>query len=463
MDVNWTDFGVVPLQPTKAATDVRARPRVGRRVAMLGLVALWLAAAVAVVVIGVMAYSLLRPRPTPLQASTVPAMPPGWSSTLQLGMSSGPDQAAAMRAKAPFGMRYQYLAGGVNTGGGWATWNPDGSFVTNYVQESRRQQMLPVFTYYMLTQSAPGRGSGPNEPEAVRANVSNPETMHAYYQDLRLFFQKAGADKKQPIVLHVEPDLWGFLHQRIGGDDAANVPILVGSAGLPELADLPDDLRGLRPGDRSAARRGTPRTSCSATTSAPGVPAPTRSSATPATPPWTTWRAARPLFYRSLGADFDLVFAEFSDRDSGFRHQVYGDKGRSWWDADDFNRHLRFLSRIADLTGKRIVLWQIPYGNTRMRAMNNTWNHFQDNRVEWLLDDGDREHLRQYVQAGVIAFLFGRGADGATDASDAASDGVTDPPPINGNDRPSLNADDDGGYFGERAAAYYREGPLPLP
>jgi hypothetical protein len=98
-----------------------------------------------------------------------------------------------------------------------------------------------------------------------------------------------------------------------------------------------------------------------------------------------------------------------------------------------------------------------------MRAMNNTWNHFQDNRVEWLLDDGDREHLRQYLKAGVIAFLFGRGADGATDASDASNDGIVDPPPINGNDRPSLNADDDGGYFGERAAAYYRGGPLPLP
>jgi hypothetical protein len=98
-----------------------------------------------------------------------------------------------------------------------------------------------------------------------------------------------------------------------------------------------------------------------------------------------------------------------------------------------------------------------------MRAMNNTWNHFQDTRVEWLLDDPSGDHLRQYADAGVVALLFGRGADGATDASDAAGDGIVDPPPINGNDRPSLNADDDGGYFRERAAAYYRAGPMPLP
>src|SRR5262249_20257997 len=138
-------------------------------------------------------------------------------------------------------------------------------------------------------------------------------------------------------------------------------------------------------------------------------------------------------FYASLGADFDVAFAEFSDRDAAFKQVVYRDKGRSWWDADDFARHLRFLSRFVEQTGRRVVLWQIPYGNTRMRAMDNTWNHFQDTRVEWLLDDPGREHLRQYVGAGVIALLFGRGADGATNAADSAGDGITDPPRINGN------------------------------
>ena len=55
------------------------------------------------------------------------------------------------------------------------------------------------------------------------------------------------------------------------------------------------------------------------------------------------------------------------------------------------------------------------------------------------------------------------GADGATDASDAAKDDITNPAPINGNNRVSLSADDDGGYFKDRAAAYYRDGALPLP
>ena len=37
--------------------------------------------------------------------------------------------------------------------------------------------------------------------------------------------------------------------------------------------------------------------------------------------------------------------------------------------------------------------------------------------------------------------------------------GARIPPPINGNDRPSLSDADDGGYFDERAAAYYAESP----
>ena len=116
--------------------------------------------------------------------------------------------------------------------------------------------------------------------------------------------------------------------------------------------------------------------------------------------------------------------------------------------------------RLAKL---RMVAWQIPYGNTIMRAENNTWNHYQDNRVQWLLGRSGRAHLRAYAKAGVVAFLFGRGADGPTCACDAAGDGVTNPAPINGNTQRSYSADDDGGYFRKQAKAYYKRGALKIP
>jgi len=430
-----------------------------RPVAIAGIVALWIVALGAVVAGAVW---LLWPRPTPAQVATMPPLPPSWPSTLQLGLFNGPDEAAAMRATAPFGFRYQYLAGGANTGNGWATWEPDGGFVPKYLKGSEEQGMASVFTYYMLTQSAPGRGNGPNEPEAVRANVRNADTMRAYYEDLRLFFKRAAPFKSQAIVLHLEPDLWGFMHQQSKSDDAKQAEIVVRSTGLPELADLPDNLSGFAQAIVRLRDQEARNVLLAYHVSSWGTGTDLFvSNATDATVDDVARREA--AFYRSLNVAFDVNFAEFSDRDAGFKQHIYGDKGRSWWDADDFTRHIRFLSTFVDGTGRRIVLWQIPLGNTRMRAMNNTWNHFQDTRVEWLLDDPSRQHLQQYARAGVVALLFGRGADGATNASDSAGDGVTDPVPINGNDRLSLSADDDGGYFRERAAAYYREGPLPLP
>jgi hypothetical protein len=167
-------------------------------------------------------------------------------------------------------------------------------------------------------------------------------------------------------------------------------------------------------------------------------------------------------FYNSLQVAYDVVFAEFSDRDAGFKQYVYGDGGASWWDTGDFQRNVRFLTTFVNVAQKRVVMWQIPFGNTKMRAMNNTWNHYQDNRVEWLLDDPSRAHLNEYINAGVIGFLFGRGAGGATCACDAAGDGTTNPAPINGNTLMSLNADDDGGFFRQKAAAYYTTGALSL-
>ena len=39
------------------------------------------------------------------------------------------------------------------------------------------------------------------------------------------------------------------------------------------------------------------------------------------------------------------------------------------------------------------MVWQIPLGNTKMRAKNNTWGHYQDNRAEWFLEDPGGTHL----------------------------------------------------------------------
>lgn len=310
----------------------------------------------------------------------------------------------------------------------------------------------------MLLQSSPA--SGGNEGQRVASNLTNQSTMRAYLEDLRLFFQRAGATGER-VVLHMEPDLWGFVQQQARGDDASTVPARVGSSGLPELAGLPDTVSGLAQAVLRLRDRYAPQVLVAYHLSVWG----TNNDIALSNPPNATVDAlaARAAdFYASLDADFDLVFTDIADRDAAFKAVHYGDGGATWWDDADFARSQRFLGGFAREAGERLVLWQLPFGNTLMRAMNNSWNHYQDNRVEKLLGEGSRERLQGYVDAGVIALLFGRGADGVTCACDANRDGVTNPPAINGNARTSLSADDDGGYFKDRARAYYQS-PLSLP
>jgi hypothetical protein len=391
--------------------------------------------------------------------AALPAPPPGWSAGLELGMSSSPGDAPTMRATAPFGLRSQYLAGGVNTGSGWATWNSNGTFASNYAQESASQGMKSVFDYYMLLQSLPATGA--DESAKTASNLNNASTMSAYYSDLQLFFTRTAAFAAGSVVLHMEPDLWGYMQQRSQSDNAATVSVKVGGSGMADVAGLPDNASGFAQAILRLRDQYAPGVLVAYHLSVWGTGNDILySKPSDATVDSLGTRASN--FYGSLGANFDLAFSDPSDRDAAFKQYQYGDGGAAWWAAADYTRNLRFLARFVAGSGKRLVVWQTPIGNTKMRAMNNTWDHYQDNHVEWFLDDPSRAHLVDQVNAGVIGVIFGRGADGATCACDAAGDGVTNPVPINGNLMASLTADDDGGFFRAKAAAYYSTGPIAL-
>jgi hypothetical protein len=374
------------------------------------------------------------------RTSSLPPLPKGWPHTLQIGISDGPGGAAALRKDAPLGFRYQYLAGGVKTGAGWSTWNPNGTFASMYVQDSWAQGEIPVLSYYMLLQSSPRGG---DELQTDLSHLHDAQLMQAYWNDVRLLFRRIRGAK--PVVVHVEPDLWGYMEQASRNDDAATVP------GAVEFARQWVQLRNqLAPNVLLAYHM-----------SGWG----TKHDIVYEDPPDATVRAyaARSArFYDSLHAKFDVSFEDFSDRDAGFYEKTQGNPN-TWFKPADFHRHLLYGQTFVRATGLRMVAWQIPLGNTVMQAMNDTWGHYQDNRVQWLLGPSSRAHLRAYAAAGYVAFLFGGGADGTTCACDARHDGVTNPDPIDGNVRPSLSADDDGGYFKVQARAYYRAGALKLP
>jgi hypothetical protein len=330
-------------------------------------------------------------------------------AALAIGVSDSPNGAAPLRAKVPgIQFRYQYLTGGVRGTNGWSHWNANGTFVTRYVRESVRAHVTPVFTYYQVLNSSPVDGA-----EDVRdiATLRDAATMRLYWKDLALALRRAkAAAGGHLVVFHVEPDLWGYLMDRHGTKLAGTF--------ARHVVRLRDQV--------------APRIALAWHMSVWG----TGDDPTYSDPPDAKIRDdARRLatFYRSLHARFDVVFTDVDDRDAGFNTHISGDS-RSAWTAADYRRHDLLTREFAKRSGRRVVLWQVPLGNS---TLDDTWKHFRDNRVQWWL--GDRAHLRTTSRSGVIAILFGGGADGTT------------------------QKDTDGGLFYRLARRYYARGPVRLP
>ena len=392
-------------------------------------------------------------------AAALPALPAAWpSASLEAGLSDSPGGAAALHSSGAYKFRYQYLCGGVNTGSGWSTWNANAKFADYYVDESVAAGITPVFIYYQLLQSSPAGGA---ENQADLNNLKNTATMKSYWADVRLMFQHLGAYSKT-IVVDIEPDLWGYIEQASSGDNGAGVPAAVTSSGAADVAGLADDAAGFAKAFAKLRDKYAPNVLLGYELSMWGTLTDPLSQNVPLSAiPGLAARSA--TFEQSLGASFDLVFTDPADRDAGFDQYINGDGGRSWWDATDYDRFNAYVGDFVRGVGLRMVLWQIPLGNTKMRAVNNTWGHYQDNHTEWWFDDATGSHLAATADAGVVAMLFGGGAGGTTSAFDTIGDGITNPAAINGNTQASYNADDDGGYFRHQVNAYYAAGALALP
>jgi hypothetical protein len=188
-------------------------------------------------------------------------------------------------------------------------------------------------------------------------------------------------------VIHVEPDLWGYLEQ-------AHATGLARSFARRLIAVR----NRLAPHVLLAWHLSVWGTNEDPTYSKPSLehmdPLAARSAA----------------FYASLHARFDLVFNDVTDRDAGFYQHVEGNP-HTWWAPADFVRHDRYIAGFTRRTHTAVVLWQLPVGDTHE---NDTWNHFRDNRLQWWLGAASAAHLRATERSGVIGLLFGAGAAGNT-------------------------------------------------
>ncbi|HEV2237981.1 MAG TPA: hypothetical protein VGR57_15075 [Ktedonobacterales bacterium] len=408
---------------------------------------------------------------TPPTGALPGALPAGLPDHFAFGLMNGPSDVALMNDMrtnngAAWDFRYQYLAGGVNTGQGWETWNiPSGQFAANYVSESATNGYIPTLVYYEMLQSH-GPCDQCGEAERDRANLGAPAVTGAYFANWRLLMHTLGATGQRALVI-VEPDLWGFIEQAIGPSGSASAaPAAVASSGDADAQGLPNTAQGFAWALLRMRARYAPKILLALHVSSWGTGTDIGST-TDALLDVPALAQATAHFYMGLGirdnpADilpFDLISNDVADHDSA--------QGSPWWDRTNtvypnFARYLTYIGQVVQALGTRAIMWQVPEGNQFFATMNDSAHHFQDNRAEYILG-----HIPDFARAGVVAVLFGPGNNG-TNVDDVAHDGVVNFAPIvdyecdRCNNHRSAYPDDDGGYLRLFVGAYYRSGPLKL-
>jgi hypothetical protein len=327
----------------------------------------------------------------------------------------GASMTDAVAGRAPFTLRYQYLAGGLFPGATpctscqtgcntdwWGCWQdtsqPPGAYVRSFVSKAKAAGMVPMITYYEILAVADW-SEGADEVTAMN-DVTKATKV---FNDWRFTLQQVGNDV---AFLHLEPDFWGYAQQ--GNDDPHAIPAKVKAANPTDCATEEDSIAGF--GRCLVAMAHTYAPNAKVGLHASGWA--TNKDVTGGSDPTVDFQAeARKVgtFLKECAPNADFIVVEASDRDAGWYQTVRG--RQTWWDMANvtlphFHRAFAWAKTIAETASKPLVWWQLPVGNANG---DNTHQHYQDNRVEYFF-----AHTDEIAAAHGAGFAFGAGETAQT-------------------------------------------------
>lgn len=342
----------------------------------------------------------------------------------------GGSMTAATAKKAPFDGRYMYLSGGLfdsatpcascatscmadgttcaNSGPGCAWWgcwqsdqDPPGGYVRGFVDEnqantyeSAARPLVSMITYYEeLHVSKLGEGS------AQLAALEDQAKLQRYLNDWRFLLQQIGDDV---ALLHIEPDMWGYVQQAALNSLPATKPP-VAAANATDCGTEPSTMTGFTRCLIKMVRKYAPNAKVGLHASAWGTNMDVVNNTNPSL---DIDAEAQKLsdFLGDLGAgDGDYLVVDVSDRDAGWDEKNGDD---SWWDKTNatlpnFTQAFAWSKALAEHAQLPVIWWQIPVGN---EALPNTNQKYRDNRVDYLLT-----HMGEVQAAHIAGLFFGGG------------------------------------------------------
>jgi hypothetical protein len=394
------------------------------------------------------------PSSSPGSGGSVGQSPSGLPSTFFIGLGANPNQLQSWvpSSGVPWALCSQYISSGVLPSQSWVTaWGTN--FAYNYAVSARAAHCIPDYDYYQIVPTIGAEGAS-----AESTALNNASIMANYYKDFTALMKQLHQYGSAAVV-HVEPDMWGYLESL--GRSPAQLTASVASSGNADLAAYPNTVAGFGQALIHLRDLYAPNVIMAAHVSEWLWSVSTDPSLNVAQ------IAKNDAAFMTATGNWDVFFTDVSAFDAGYYQFALGDSSR-WWDKTNqkypnFNRFNTWAAAFTAAAQKRLVIWQVPVGNTVMRTCNNTNFHYQDDRDEyWLSNYPNNPGVSELAQAGVIGLVFAAGNSGTTDNFDSAGDGITNPTPINGNNQVSTYPDDDGGLLRLNVGNYYRSGAAPL-
>lgn len=366
---------------------------------------------------------------------------------------------------------------------GWRSWNGDDpSYPLLHAEHFEPYGQHQVVTFYYVNDDM--------------SQYTGTAFMTTYFNDLKLLFQKINTYATKKVIVHIDPDLIGFW---TGANYTATQTgvVAVGSTGISEISACPNTIQGWNKAIHILRDTYAPDKALIAIHISEWSFGNELFNTSMDESTMTTKVATLTNFISSMenGYKSDLFFMDIADRDADWRRVTAGG-GNTYWTENtytytsnrSFGKIAAFVDKVSTNLSRRLMLWQIPVGNTYFTTCNNSAGHYRDNYVQNFIpctsdngasgspgdaysSSGTSKGPGYWASKGVIGILFGPGAGTCTHHWNYNSDGATNPSSdiatpaatyeVWGKATPTY-ADDDGGYLRLAVAKYCSTGKFAI-
>jgi hypothetical protein len=337
--------------------------------------------------------------------------------------------------------RYIYVNNGADPTNNSLTWlfTPWGDYSKNSLDMGLR----PAYVIYMLQEE----GGAP----ALKQHILDANFMRNYFSSIRIVAEKSRGMK---AIFVIEPDTWGYflqnaLEQQLESDPR-NIPAAINNlgAGYEHLAGLPNSLSGVAQGVIRTIRKYAPDAYCGVLMSFWSVNG--NGATGPAVPDGNKgmvyWNQGDVEFSAKRNADFaKQLLGTGSDRGDFIGVEKNGWSAGNWyvkqnrrdyyWNDTQNAKWVSWSKTLGQQVNLPLLGWQISIGHM---GLPNTVNRYEDTFMPYFFT-----HTQEFMNAGFIGFLAGKGLADCTDYTNA-----------NGNASEPNGSAGDNGWFLEQLKAF---------